>query len=91
MLSIEQIIALSNQGMSADSIKAIDNIVFGNTNPAQLPTPTQPVQPVQPVQQTATGQKYDPANPANSVKEAEDSYKHVQNLIKPMHQQKLVS
>ena len=51
MLSIEQIIALSNQGMNADSIKAIDNIVFGNTNPAQLPTPTQQVQQVQPVQQ----------------------------------------
>ena len=51
MLSIEQIIALSNQGMSADSIKAIDNIVFGNTNPAQLPTPTQSVQQVQQVQQ----------------------------------------
>ena len=39
MLSIEQIIALSNQGMNAESVRAIDNIVFGNTNPAQLPTP----------------------------------------------------
>ena len=51
MLSVEQIIALSNQGMNAESIKAIDNIVFGNTNPAQLPTPTQQVQQVQPTQQ----------------------------------------
>lgn len=56
MLSIEQIIALSNQGMNAESIKAIDNIVFGNTNPAQLPTPTQQVQPVQQVQPAPTQQ-----------------------------------
>ena len=64
MLSIEQIIALSNQGMNAESIKAIDNIVFGNTNPVQLPTPTQQVQPVQQVQKVQPVQQVQQVQPA---------------------------
>ena len=71
MLSIEQIIALSNQGMSADSIKAIDNIVFGNTNPAQLPTPTQQVQQVQPTQQVQPAQLVQQVQPAQLVQQVQ--------------------
>ena len=71
MLSIEQIIALSNQGMSADSIKAIDNIVFGNTNPAQLPTPTQQVQQVQRVQPTQQVQQVQPVQPVQQVQQVQ--------------------
>ena len=100
MLSIEQIIALSNQGMNADSIKAIDNIVFGNTNPAQLPTPTQQVQQVQPVQQvqqvqpaptqqTVSGTNYDVPNPANSGNNAGDISMQLLNLINTMQKQNL--
>lgn len=74
MLSIEQIIALSNQGMNAESIKAIDNIVFGNTNPAQLPTPTQQVQQVQPVQtvqQVQPTQQVQPVQPVQQVQQVQ--------------------
>ena len=77
MLSIEQIIALSNQGMNAESIKAIDNIVFGNTNPAQLPTPTQQVQQVQPTQQvqqvqpTQQVQQVQPTQPTQQVQQVQ--------------------
>ena len=71
MLSIEQIIALSNQGMSADSIKAIDNIVFGNTNPAQLPTPTQQVQQVQQVQPVQQVQQVQPVQPVQPVQQVQ--------------------
>lgn len=71
MLSIEQIIALSNQGMNAESIKAIDNIVFGNTNPAQLPTPTQQVQQVQPVQTVQQVQPTQQVQPVQQVQQAQ--------------------
>ena len=71
MLSIEQIIALSNQGMNAESIKAIDNIVFGNTNPVQLPTPTQQVQPVQQVQKVQPVQQVQQVQPVQQVQQVQ--------------------
>ena len=71
MLSIEQIIALSNQGMNAESIKAIDNIVFGNTNPAQLPTPTQQVQPTQQEQQVQPTQQVQQVQPTQQEQQVQ--------------------